>query len=311
MRIGLVFGGHTTEGEVSVHSAEGIRGALKSLGYEVVDIEFSKNIAMSIMDANVDVVFNAMHGQYGEDGCLQGLLNIMQIPYTHSGKLASAIAMNKQICKTIFNDIGIKTPEGIIVSKEDLHNDTWKEKMKNSKLKNCKELFVKPVCDGSSRDAFLVQNIDEFSFKETTFSTACDEFLIEERIHGREIQVAVFGTGKEAFAVGMLEVKPNAEFYDYASKYDNNGTQHIAVENITEKTRKTLLDNAVKMHNAIGLKDISRSEFLLTKDEEIYALEINSHPGFTSISIVPDIAKNNGISYEQIVEMLVKNASFE
>lgn len=311
MRIGLVFGGNTTEGEVSVHSAEGIRGALKSLGYEVVDIEFSKNVAMSIMDANVDVIFNAMHGQYGEDGCLQGLLNIMQIPYTHSGKLASAISMNKQVCKTIFNDNGITTPAGIVVSKQDILNDNWKEIVKNSKLNGKKELFIKPVCDGSSRDAFLVENVDNFTFADKQLCTASNEFLIEERIHGREIQVAVFGTGKEAIAVGMLEIKPNGEFYDYHSKYDQGGAVHTLVENISEKTKKQLLDDAVKIHNVIGLKDISRSEFLLTKDEEIYALEVNSHPGFTPLSIVPEIAKNKGISYEEIVEMLVKNASFE
>ena len=179
MRIGLVFGGHTTEGEVSIHSAEGIRGALKALNYEVLDIEFSKNIAMSILDANVDMVFNAMHGQYGEDGCLQGLLDIMQIPYTHSGRLASAIAMNKDLSKKIFNDIGIKTAKSILVSKEDLQNGSWKEKIKNDNyLSTKKEFFVKPVCDGSSRDTFLVKDIEEYSFQEQSFQSACNDFLI-------------------------------------------------------------------------------------------------------------------------------------
>ena len=311
MRIGLVFGGHTTEGEVSIHSAEGIRGALKALNYEVVDIEFSKNIAMSIMDANVDLIFNAMHGQYGEDGCLQGLLDIMQIPYTHSGRLASAIAMNKDLSKKIFNDIGIKTAKSILVSKENLQNGSWKEKIKNDNyLSTKKEFFVKPVCDGSSRDTFLVKNIDEYSFQEQSFQSACNDFLIEERIKGREIQVAVLGTGKEAFAIGMLEVKPQGDFYDYEAKYSVNGAIHTAVDNIDEATRKELLESAVEIHNIIGLKDVSRSEFLLTKENEIYALEVNSHPGFTSTSIVPEIARNAGISYEQVVDLLVKNAKF-
>ena len=159
MRVGLVFGGNTTEGEVSKHSAEGIRGALKSLGYDVIDIEFDKNVALTILDSNVDVIFNAMHGQYGEDGCLQGLLDIMQIPYTHSGKLASAIAMNKQVCNQLFASAGIKTIPGIVVSKEELYNDVWKEKVKNSPIAGAKEFFVKPVCDGSSRDTFLVKYI--------------------------------------------------------------------------------------------------------------------------------------------------------
>ena len=312
MRIGLVFGGHTTEGEVSIHSAEGIRGALKALNYEVVDIEFSKNIAMSILDANVDMVFNAMHGQYGEDGCLQGLLDIMQIPYTHSGRLASAIAMNKDLSKKIFNDIGIKTAKSILVSKEDLQNGSWKEKIKNDNyLSTKKEFFVKPVCDGSSRDTFLVKDIEEYSFQEQSFQSACNDFLIEERIKGREIQVAVLGTGKDAFAIGMLEVKPKGEFYDYEAKYSSvNGALHTIVDDIDEETQKKILKNALKIHNSIGLKDISRSEFLLTKENEVYALEVNSHPGFTSTSIVPEIARNAGITYEQLVDLLVKNAKF-
>ena len=312
MRVGLVFGGHTTEGEVSVHSADGIRAALKILGYEVVDIEFSKDIAIKIMDANVDIVFNAMHGQYGEDGCLPGLLDIMQIPYTHSGRLASAIAMNKAVCKTIFNDIGIKTAKGIVVSKSEIQNDNWKEIIQNDKyLSQQKEFFVKPVCDGSSRDTYLVKNINDYTFKNTILNTACNEFLIEERIKGREIQVAVLGTGKDAVAVGLLEVKPKGEFYDYEAKYSANGAEHKIVNDIKDDIKKMLFKDALKIHNTIGLKDVSRSEFILTKDNEIYALEVNSHPGFTSTSIVPEIARNAGITYEQIVELLVKNAKFE
>ena len=308
MRIGLVFGGNTTEGEVSRNSASGVRVALQKLGYDVIDIEFDKNIAQHIADANIDIVYNSMHGQYGEDGRLQGLLDIMQIPYTHSGLLASAMAMNKTLCKDIFNHLGIQTPEGIVIDKEDLFNDSWKEKVASSNvLQGVQELFVKPICDGSSRDVFLIKDIATFDFKNIELSTSSNKFLVEKRIFGREIQVAVLGG--EPQAVGMLEVVPNGEFYDYTAKYSENGAKHLQPD-ITANIAQNIMENAIKMHKTLGLKDISRSEFLLTDKNDIIALEINSHPGFTTTSIVPEIAMNAGIKYEEIVEMLVKNAKF-
>ncbi len=308
MRIGLVFGGNTTEGKVSAASAIGIRGALQKLGHTVVDLEFNKNIAMNIMDANVEVVFNSMHGQYGEDGRLQGLLDIMQIPYTHSGCLPSAMAMNKKICKQIFNNMGLKTPYGIVVKKQDLFNDIWKAKvLEDEILRDKKELFIKPVCDGSSRDAFLIHDVNNFNFNSAEITTSSNEFLVEERIIGREIQVAVLG--KDPKAIGMVEIKSNKEFYDYDAKYTENASKHIQVET-TEEIRQNLLQSALNIHKVLNLKDISRSEFFLTSNNDIIVLEINSHPGFTATSIVPEIAKNIGISYEDIVDMLIKNATF-
>lgn len=308
MRIGLVFGGNTSEGKVSTASAIGVRGALQKLGHTVVDLEFNKNIALNIMDANVEVVFNSMHGQYGEDGRLQGLLDIMQIPYTHSGCLPSAMAMNKKVCKNIFNKIGLKTPYGIVVKKQDLFDNIWRAKvLEDEILRDRKELFVKPVCDGSSRDAFLIHDINNFNFNSTEITTSSDEFLVEERIIGREIQVAVLG--KEPQAIGMLEVQPNSEFYDYEAKYTENGAKHIKVK-ATEEIQQKLLQMALNIHKALNLKDISRSEFFLTSNNDIIVLEVNSHPGFTATSIVPEIAKSVGISYEEIVDILIKNATF-
>lgn len=306
MRIGLVFGGNTTEGEVSKVSAAGVRGALNKLGYDVIDIEFDKNVAMHIQDANVDIVFNAMHGQYGEDGCLQGLLDIMQIPYTHSGRLASAVAMNKVLSKQIFKDIGLKVARGFTVTKEELRNDVWKQKITTSDIAECREFFVKPVQDGSSVDSFLIHDVDSYSFKMTDFKSTGDLFLVEERIVGREIEVVVL----ENKAIGMLEVCPKHEFYDFDSKYSENGAIHKPVD-ANDVIRQKLSEYAEKIHNAIGLKDVSRSEFILTEEnDDIYVLEVNSHPGFTPTSIVPEVAMQAGKTYEEIVEMLVKNAKF-
>ncbi len=309
MRVGLVFGGKTTEGNVSILSAENVRAALQKLGHEIVNIEYNKNISMHIQDANIDVVFNAMHGQYGEDGCLQGLLNIMQIPYTHSGVFGSALGMNKIVCNVLFKNLGIKEIRGFVVQKQNLYDNSWKEIFKNSEIKDCKEIFIKPACDGSSRDTFLVKNIDEFSFNEKRISTASKKFLVEERIIGKEVQVAVINDKP----VGLLEVVPNkekSEFYDYTAKYSENGAIHRKLEE-SDDIKNKLLSYAEKIHNALGLNCISRSEFLLTEDKEIYALEVNTHPGLTSLSIVPDIAMNAGISYEQIIDFLLKSAKYE
>ncbi len=308
MRVGLVFGGHTTEGDVSRNTALNVRSSLERLGYEVINIEFDKDVAIHIMDANVDVVFNAMHGQYGEDGCLQGLLNIMKIPYTHSGLLPTAIAMNKKLSNQVFKDIGLNAIKGIVVSKQELLTDEWKDAVKNSVLKDCKELFVKPVCDGSSRDAYLVHDIEQFSFKNVELQTASNEFLIEERIIGREIQVAVVNNE----AVGALEVIPNqekSEFYDYKAKYSEDGAIHKIFNE--EPTKQKLLEYAEKIHKTLGLRSVSRSEFLLTDKNEIYVLEVNSHPGLTQTSIVPEIALNKGISFDDLVEILLKDAKYD
>ena len=308
MRIGLVYGGNTTEGEISKLSAAGVRGSLQKLGHEVVDIEFDQHIATHIQDANIDVVFNAMHGRYGEDGCLQGILDIMHIPYTHSGLLSSALGMNKSVSKRIFNDIGLLTARSIIVTKEELRNDAWKDKIHTSTLNDCKEVFVKPVCDGSSRDVFLVKDINEYSFKMTDFVTVSNSFLIEERIVGREIQVAVINNK----AIGALEVIPNfnkSEFYDYNAKYTEGGAEHKSLDGEAELAR-IVMQYAEKIHEVLNLNCISRSEFIVSKEGKIYVLEVNTHPGLTALSIVPDIASRHGISYESIIEALLQNARF-
>ena len=308
MRVGLIFGGNTTEGEVSKNTALNVKGSLEKLGHDVAEIEFNKDVAIHILDANIDVVFNAMHGQYGEDGCLQGLLNIMKIPYTHSGLLASALAMNKTVSNNIFRNLGLNVPKGIVVSKQDLLTDEWKNTVKNSEIADNKELFIKPVCDGSSRDAFLIHDAKEYSFKGAELTTASKEFLIEERIIGREIQVAVINNK----ATGTLEIIPNAEqseFYDYTAKYSDNGATHKAFNE--EPIRQQLLEYAELIHKTFGLRNISRSEFLLTADNKIYVLEVNSHPGLTHTSIVPEIASNNGISFDELVEILLKDAKYD
>ncbi len=309
MRVGLVFGGNTSEGNISTLSAELVRSTLKKLGHEVINIEFCKKISILIQDASVDVIFNAMHGQFGEDGCLQGLLNIMQIPYTHSGVFGSSLGMNKIACNFLFDNLNIKTIPGFVVQKQNLYDGTWKEMFKNSKISNCKEIFIKPARDGSSRDTFLVQDIDKFSFEKIEFTTASNDFLIQKKINGKEIQVAVVNNK----AIGILEVVPNSsksKFYDYKAKYSENGAIHKQLDE-PDYIKDKLLSYAKNIHDTLNLNCISRSEFILTEDKEIYALEVNTHPGLTALSIVPEIAMNAGISYEQLIDFLLKSARYE
>jgi len=308
MRIGLVFGGNTAEGNVSKQTAECVRGALNLTGKEVINIEYNKNIATNIQDANIDVVFNAMHGQYGEDGCLQGLLNIMQIPYTHSGVTASAIGMNKFISNNIFRSINIPTIRGIVVTKQDLYNGNWKEIIKHSEISECKEFFVKPIAGGSSVDTFLIHDINQFTFETIELRENNNLFLIQERIIGKEVQVAIIDNN----VIGMLEIVPNkelSEFFDYKAKYSENGATHQQLDE-SDEIKNKLSTFAKNAHDALGCNCVSRVDFLLTNEKNIRILEINTHPGLTSLSILPDIARNAGIEYENIIEILLKNAKF-
>ena len=306
MRIGLVFGGNTAEGNVSKQTAECVRGALNLTDKEVINIEYNKNIATNIQDANIDVVFNAMHGQYGEDGCLQGLLNIMQIPYTHSGVTASAIGMNKFISNNIFRSINIPTIRSIVVTKQDLYNGNWKEIIKYSDIAECKEFFVKPIASGSSVDTFLIHDINQFTFETIELSESNNLFLIQERIIGKEVQVAIVNNN----AIGMLEIVPNkSEFFDYKAKYSENGAMHQQLDE-SDEIKNKLLTFAKNAHDALGCNCVSRVDFLLTNEKNIRILEINTHPGLTSLSILPDIARKAGIEYEDIIEILLKNAKF-
>ena len=308
MRIGLVYGGNTTEGEISKLSAAGVRGSLQKLGHEVVDIEFDQHIATHIQDANIDVVFNAMHGRYGEDGCLQGILDIMHIPYTHSGLLSSALGMNKSVSKRIFNDIGLLTARSIIVTKEELRNDAWKDKIHTSTLNDCKEVFVKPVCDGSSRDVFLVKDINEYSFKMTDFVTVSNSFLIEERIVGREIQVAVINNK----AIGALEVIPNfnkSEFYDYNAKYTDVGHSLITPADIAPDMQVLVKQYAELVFRQLDCKGIVRVDFILDEEAKTpYFLEVNTIPGQTALSIIPAQVKSQGLDVREFYTKLLMEA---
>ena len=296
--IAVLAGGMSAEREVSLSSANSVLLALKELGYRFTAIDMGRDIAKILEQIKPDVVFNALHGGYGENGSLAGLLEIMAIPYTHSGLSASAIAMNKILSKEIFKQNGIKCAQDMIVNKSDNYQEDPMER----------PYVIKPIGDGSSFGVEVIFAEDEFKFKDYKFAYG-DQILIEKYIPGREIQVAVLGDK----AIGAIEVVPKGRFYDYEAKYTEGMATHIMPAPLDEKAHSKLLALAYKAHYHLGCRGVSRVDFRYDEqgDGEFYILELNSHPGLTPISLAPEIAAYYGTSFPQLIEYLIQEARLE
>ena len=299
--IAVLLGGWNSENKVSRSSGEAVLQALKELGYKkVTKIEFDRDIAKTLAELKPDIVFNALHGKFGEDGKIQGLLDILDIPYTHSGVLQSSLCMNKVVFRKICKAYDILVPQFDILKKgQNKNNQEIINKIK-------KPFVIKPVDEGSSVGVEVILEDMDFDISNYDWKYG-DEIIIEKYIKGKELQVAVIDNK----AVGSVEVRPKYHlFYDYESKYTAGMTDYIIPPEIDSKKNQELLDLGLKCHQMVGCKDISRVDFMLNEaDNKIYLLEINTHPGFTLLSLVPKIAKNAGISFNDIVEYLVNNAS--
>ncbi len=301
--IAVLMGGWNSEREVSLRSGEAVYEALIKLGYKASKIDFSRNIFQQIQESKPDIIFNALHGQYGEDGRIQGVLDILQIPYTHSGIVASALCMDKVLTGKICGTVGVKTPKYEIIKKGE-------DKLNKEKIYNIGKPFViKPINEGSSVGVEVILqnmpfNLDDYAWKYG------DSMIIDKYIAGKEIQVAVMN-GK---ALGVIEVRPKKLFYDYECKYTAGMTDYIMPAEISKEKYDEVLKLAEKCHEVVGCRGISRVDFILNDkdggDQQFYLLEVNTHPGFTATSLVPKIAKYVGISFEEIVEFLVKTACF-
>lgn len=301
MKVAFVFGGDTLEASVSMMSKDDLIQALSSLGHDVYPIEFSHKISSEIEKIAPDIVYNGMYGQYGEDGKLSALLDIMKIPYTHSSPLESAIAFNKKISYNFMDLLGINRPKFIVCKKGDILSGEWKKMiLEDEYLKNKEEFFIKPNEDGSSFDSFKATLDSDFS--NFNFKTRSKEILVQEFIEGFEVFVPVL----ENKAIGCIGVKHSGDFYDFKSKYFTGRHEKPKLDIDIEKR---ILSYAEKLHNEIGLNCISRSDFLITKNNEIFMLEINSQPGMTSVSLFPDVAKEIGISYQNLVKIILESSN--
>ena len=298
-KILIISGGISKERLISLETGKEVSKELKKNGYKVLTSEPNLELSKNLRKYKPDIIFNALHGQFGEDGYIQTILEAQKIPYTHSGAIASSIAMDKEISKKIFLQNNILTPKYIkyIFLKKD------KTIIKKIEKKLKFPVVIKPINEGSSVHVYicnkknLLRRLKKLEYYK--------EILIEEFVPGREIQVAIMGKKK----LGAIELKPKREFYDYEAKYNpKSNTKHIIPVNITKKEFKTVTDIALKAHKVIGCKGVTRSDFKFFKGK-FYLLEINTQPGMTKLSLVPEIARYKGISFIKLIEWILKDAS--
>ncbi len=292
-KILIISGGISKERLISLKTGFQVARELKKNNYIVKICEPNFKLSQIIKNFKPEIIFNALHGQFGEDGYIQTILETFDIPYTHSGVLASAQAMDKEISKKIFLKNKILTPKFIKYSfdksKKELIN------IINHKLKF--PVVLKPISEGSSVNVYIC-NKNNF-FNNLQKLNIYNQIMIEEFIPGREIQVAIMGDKK----LGAIELKPRRKFYDYEAKYNPKAnTEHIIPVDLTKKNFNKILNIALKAHKILGCKGITRSDFKFYKNK-FYLLEINTQPGMTSLSLVPEIAAYCGLSFIQVIRV--------
>jgi D-alanine-D-alanine ligase len=298
-KILILSGGISKERLISLDTGYQVAKELKKNSYKVKISEPDHNLEKKIKIFKPDVIFNALHGQFGEDGYIQTILERYKIPYTHSGVISSSIAMDKEISKKLFIKNKIKTPKFFIYSYEETKLNLIKKI--NKKLNF--PVVVKPLNEGSSVNVYISgkKNLGKIIDKLKNYK----KVLIEEFIAGREIQVAIMGSKK----LGAIELKPKRKFYDYQAKYNSKAkTKHIIPVDLPKFKLKKLMNIAYKAHKIIGCRGVTRSDFKYFKGK-FYLLEINTQPGMTKLSLVPEIAAYKGITFLKLIVWMLKDAS--
>lgn len=295
-RVAVLYGGFSKEREVSLVSGRGAGDALRTKGLDVAMIDVRRDmgaLVRGLETAKPDVVFNALHGRFGEDGCIQGLLDMMAIPYTSSGRMASAVAMDKPAAKKIFASAGIPVPEERVVTRAEAERGDLMER----------PYVIKPVNEGSSVGVKIVMKgsnhppLDDLGLDD-------DDLVMAERfIPGREVTVAVMGEKPLA----VTEITTAREFYDYEAKYATGGSQHVLPAQLTSGLYARAMDLSLAAHRALGCRGVSRADLRLDGDD-FYMLEVNTQPGLTPTSLVPEQAAHIGMSYADLVYWMVEHA---
>ena len=295
----ILSGGVSKERLISLDTGLQVAKELKKNGYKVKISEPNKNLETNIKNFRPSVIFNALHGQFGEDGYIQSIIERFKIPYTHSGVVASAIAMDKDISKKIFIKNDIRTPRYFVYSYNLKKLDLFKKIDKFFSF----PVVVKPLNEGSSVNVHICnkKNIYKILISLRNYK----KLMIEEFIGGREIQVAIMGNNK----LGAIELKPKRKFYDYEAKYNSRAkTQHIIPVDLPKRKLNEVMNMALKAHNKIGCKGVTRSDFKYFNGK-FFLLEINTQPGMTKLSLVPEIAAYKGISFIELIQWILKDAS--
>jgi D-alanine-D-alanine ligase len=300
--VAVLLGGFSSERPVSLSSGKACADALEAEGYKVTRVDVERNVSSRLADLKPDVVFNALHGPFGEDGTIQGILEYLQIPYTHSGVLASALAMDKARAKLVAKDVGIPVAESLVMNRFEF----------TSAHPMPAPYVVKPVKEGSSFGVVIVQEDQThppqiISSPEWAFG---EQVIVERYIAGRELTCGVMGD----VALGVTEVVPLGHgFYDYDAKYAAGGSKHVIPAEISPNIYQKIQSLALRAHQAIGCRGVSRSDFRyddrFSEDGEIIWLEINTQPGMTPTSLVPEMAGHAGYSFGEFLRWMVEDAS--
>jgi D-alanine-D-alanine ligase len=300
-KIGVLCGGMSSEREVSLRSGKNCFEALKRLGFENAEIiDVDKNIAATLLEKQIEIAYIALHGKYGEDGCIQGLLEILGIPYTGSGVKASSIAMDKEFTKRILKSQNLPVIPSIVV-------ESYTE-VKGKELNLNYPLMVKPVCEGSSIGMKKVDSpveLEEAVKDARKYNTGV---MLEEYLDGKSITVGVLDIGDKTIATPILEFRTKTEWYDFEAKYTEGMTEFILPAEIDELLTKSIQDLSIKSHKAIDAKGMSRVDFVVTPEGTPYILEINTIPGMTDLSDLPAQSKAMGISYDELVKIILSSA---
>ena len=298
-KILIISGGISKEREISLDTGEQVKRELVKNGYNVKIVEPNFELVKKIELFRPNIIFNALHGQFGEDGYIQTILESTGIPYTHSGVISSAIAMDKELSKKLFIKNNINTPKFFVYSFDDSKKNLIKQIDKKLKF----PVVIKPINEGSSVNVYICskKNI----IKNLKFLENYKKIIIEEFIPGREIQAAIINNKK----LGAIELKPKRKFYDYQAKYNSKAkTKHIIPVDLKKTEYNKLMNLAIKAHKLIGCSGVTRSDFKYYKGK-FYLLEINTQPGMTSLSLVPEIAFHHGIDFIKLLEMILNDAS--
>jgi D-alanine-D-alanine ligase len=304
-RVTVLMGGASAERDVSLRSGAAAAKALEQAGFAVSLVDCNRNpaeLVRAITETKPDVVFNALHGRFGEDGCVQGVLNLLGVPFTHSGLLASAAAMDKAFARALFASAGIPVAEGRVVSRAQMANGP---QMSADPLP--RPFVVKPINEGSSVGVFIVRENQPSPLAAWPFDA--EEVLVESFIPGRELTVAVMGDK----ALGVLEITSDHGFYDYEAKYAPGGSRHIMPAPIPQADYAEACRLAVAAHKVLGCRGVSRADLRYDdtnpgRPPRLVMLEVNTQPGMTATSLVPEIAAHQGISFPELVRWMVEEA---
>ncbi|MFL2889193.1 MAG: D-alanine--D-alanine ligase [Candidatus Pelagibacter sp.] len=298
-KILIISGGISKERIISLDTGKQVAKELLKNNYIVKITEPNFQLLESVKSFKPNIIFNALHGQFGEDGYIQSILETTGIPYTHSGVISSALAMDKELSKKIFIKNNILTPKYILYS----FDKTKKNLLKVIENKLKFPVVVKPINEGSSVNVFICTKSN--LIKKIKLLENYKKIIIEKFIPGREIQAAIIGSKK----LGAIELKPKRQFYDYQAKYNSKArTQHIIPVDLSKNNYNRIMNIAKKAHTLIGCRGVTRSDFKFFKGK-FYLLEINTQPGMTSLSLVPEIAKYYGINFIKLLELILKDAS--